>query len=59
MGGLDRHAPTAAAAVEDEVVAVTFSPRLGHPEAERGGFVQEGGFGDFAATLGREQFFWL
>jgi hypothetical protein len=42
------------ARIEDEIVAVALAPRLGYAEAERGGFVKEGGFGNFSATLGRE-----
>lgn len=49
--GLDLHAPDAGAAVNHEVVAVTLSPGLGDAEAERGGFVQEGGFGNFSAAF--------
>ena len=41
-----------AAGVEDEVVAVALTPGLGHAEAETGGFVEESGLGDLAATLG-------
>ena len=50
--GLYLHSPDSAAAVNHEVVAVTLSPGLGHAEAERGGLVQEGGFGYFSAALG-------
>jgi hypothetical protein len=52
MCGLDLHAPAAAVDLDDEVVAVALSPGLGDAEAERGGFVEESGFGDFAATFG-------
>jgi len=51
-GGLDL--PAVVASVEDEVVAVALSPGLGHAETEAGGFVEDSGFGDLAAALGRE-----
>ena len=54
VSGLDLHAPDAGAAVNHEVLAVTLSPGLGHAKAKRGGFVQEGGFGNFSAALGGE-----
>ena len=54
VGGLDLNAPAAACDIDDEVVAVALAPRLGHAEAERGGFVKKRRFGDFAATLGGE-----
>lgn len=52
MCGFDLHAPAAAVDLDDEVVAVALSPRLGDAEAERGGFVEESGFGDLTATFG-------
>ena len=54
VGGLDLHPPAMAAGIEDEVVAVALSPGLGHAVTEAGGFVEESGFGNLAATLGRE-----
>ena len=49
---LHLHAPGTGAVVEDEIVAVALSPGLGDGEAEGGGFVEEGGFGDLSAALG-------
>jgi hypothetical protein len=49
---LDLHAPDTGAVVEDEVVAVALSRGLGDGEAESGGFVEEGSFGDLSAALG-------
>jgi hypothetical protein len=34
-----------------EWVAVAFTPGLGDAESERGGLVEEGGFGDLSSTL--------
>ncbi len=50
--GLDLNTPTIAARIEDEVIAVALSPRLGYAEAETGGFVEESGFSQLATALG-------
>ena len=52
LGGFDLHAPEMAAGIEDEVVRFGFAVRLGDHEAEIGGVVHEGEFGDLSATLG-------
>ncbi len=52
VSGFDLDAEEAAAVVEDEVVAFGVSPGLGHAEAERAGFVEEGGFGALSGALG-------
>jgi len=49
---LDLNFEQAAGDINDEVVAVTVSPRLGDAEAHGGGFGQEGGFSDLATTFG-------
>jgi hypothetical protein len=54
VGGLDLHAPDPAGAVNDEVVTIALAPGLGDAESERGGLVEEGGFGDLSSTLGGE-----
>jgi len=51
LGGFHLDAPEFASGIEDEVVALAVSPRLGDAEAEAGGFGEEGGLGDFSATL--------
>jgi hypothetical protein len=51
LGGFDLHAPEAAAGIEDEVVRLDLPVRFGDAEAEFGGFVHEGKFGDVAAAL--------
>ena len=48
------HAPAMIARIKDEIVAVALAPGLGYAETERGGFVKEGGFGNFSATRGRK-----
>jgi hypothetical protein len=53
-GGADLHAPEAASAVEDVVVAVAVSPRLGHAEAQADSFLHKRQFGDLSAAFGRE-----
>jgi hypothetical protein len=52
VGGFDLDAEKAAAVVENEVVALGVSPGLGDAEAERAGFVEEGGFGALSGALG-------
>ena len=52
VGGFDLDAEEAVSVVEDEVVALAVSPGLGDAEAERAGFVEEGGFGAFSASFG-------
>ena|SRR5437868_2852834 len=51
---LDLDARETTGKVEVEIVAVAVAPRFGDAESEAGGLVEEGGFGDFSATLGRE-----
>jgi len=46
------NAPEARAEVEDEIIALTVSPRLGDAEAKGSSFEHEGGFGDFSGALG-------
>jgi len=52
FGAFDLHTPDASAGVEDEVVTLAVSPRLGQVEAEGFGFEQEGSFGEFSGALG-------
>jgi hypothetical protein len=52
VGGFYLDAPAAASVIDDEIVAVTFSPGLGDAESHGRGLVKEGGFGDFSAALG-------
>jgi hypothetical protein len=52
VGGFDLEAEEGVSVVEDKVVALTVSPRLGDAESERAGFVEEGGFAALSATLG-------
>jgi hypothetical protein len=62
VGGLDLDAEKAMAVVEDEVVAFGVSPGLGNAEAERAGFVEEGGFRALRRVwcfLGRGRIFWM
>jgi hypothetical protein len=54
VGGLDLNAPDAAGAINDEIVTVTLTPRLGDAESQRRGLVEECGFGDLSSTLGGE-----
>jgi hypothetical protein len=52
LGGFDLNAPEiAVSGVEEEVVALAVSPRLGDAESQAGGFSEEGGLGGFSATL--------
>lgn len=51
LGGFHLHADESAAGVEDEIVALAVSPRLGHGEAEAGGFGEKNGLGDFTITF--------
>jgi len=51
FGAFELHAPEAGAGVEDEVVALAVSPRLGDEEAEGVGLEHEGGFGEFSGAL--------
>ena len=52
LGGFDLNAPEiAVSGVEEKVVALAVSPRLGDAEAQAGGFGEEGGLGGFSATL--------
>jgi len=50
-GRFDLHSPELVAGIEDEIVALAFSPGLGDTEAEAGSFGQKDGFGCFAAGL--------
>jgi hypothetical protein len=52
LGGFDLNAPEiAVSGVEEKVVTLAVSPRLGDAEAQAGGFSEEGGLGGFSATL--------
>src|SRR2546427_1795033 len=52
LGGFDLNAPeVAVSGVEEKVVALAVSPRLGDAEAQAGGFGEEGGLGGFSPTL--------
>ena len=52
LGGFDLNAPEiAVSGVEEKVVALAVSPRLGDAEAQSGGFGEKGGLGGFSATL--------
>ena len=56
--GFDLHAPAMVSGVEDEVVAIALSPGLRYAEAEAGGLVEKGGFGDLSAALGGKMELW-
>jgi hypothetical protein len=47
----DLHSPELVAGIEDEIVALAFSPGFGDTEAESGGLGKKDGFGGFAAGL--------
>jgi len=49
--GLDLHPPELVAGIEDEIVALAFSPGFGDTETEARGFGEEDGFGGFASGL--------
>src|SRR5437870_9648946 len=52
LGGFDLNAPEiAVSGVEEKVVALAVSPRLGDAEAQAGGFGEKSGLGGFSATL--------
>jgi hypothetical protein len=47
----DLYAPEALAGVEDQIVTFAVAPWPGDSETQAGGLVEEGEFGDFAATF--------
>jgi hypothetical protein len=52
IGGFDLDAEAAAPVVEDEVVALGVSSRLGDAEAELAGFVEKSSFGALSGAFG-------
>jgi hypothetical protein len=52
VGGFDLDAEEAVTVVENKVVALGVSPRLGDAETELAGLVEEGGLGALSGAFG-------